>query len=234
MFTARQATKIGGLKACISGSLTTASPLSSQRKPLTISKVWVPKVYAGLVYTTPRFTFKKSSLQLPCSLSTTLTLWLLELQHLLLQSVTRARESLALPCTILPSNNEKCLINLCDFRSGPVSLHEAGLEKANASSSNSDDTTTSQDQDTTTSTTPSSQETLKRKLPDDGFDEHKVRILSFLKLSCRRIYVFYRRKLDTLMLVSMNKCLQYLSLRLIAEPCKYISQQTKQNSIVRC
>ena len=73
----------------------------------------------------------------------------------------------------------------CDIRSGPVSLHEAGLEQvqekgsAEASSSNFDDT---QDQNTATSIL-SRQESMKRKVPDDGFDGDNVRI-SFLLLLC--------------------------------------------------
>ena len=67
----------------------------------------------------------------------------------------------------------KCLPNqFCDeLRSGPVSPH---VQKE-ASLSNLDDTT-SQDQDIITS---SSQESLKRKNPDDGFDEDNVRIFFF-------------------------------------------------------
>ena len=67
-----------------------------------------------------------------------------------------------------------------DVRSGPISPHDASLEhvqetpSAKPSSSNLDDTT-SQDQDITSSTTLSNPETLKRKNPDDGFDEDNVR-----------------------------------------------------------
>ena len=64
------------------------------------------------------------------------------------------------------------------LRSGPVSppsLDQAqGKASAEPSSSNSDDTT-SQDRDITSSIL-SSQESLKRKNPDDGFDEDNVRI----------------------------------------------------------
>jgi hypothetical protein len=101
---------------------------------------------------------------------------------------------------------------LNDGRSGPASPHEAGLEQveekpsAEASSSNLDDTTTSQDQDTTVS----KEESLKRKVPDDGFDEANVRIFS----SCDFVASEFshsnnRRNLDTPMLVSMDECLHW-------------------------
>lgn len=70
------------------------------------------------------------------------------------------------------------------FRSGPVSLHGDDSEQveekasAEASSSNLDDTTTPQEQNITTSTL-SRQDSLKRKVPDDGFDEDNVRTFSF-------------------------------------------------------
>lgn len=91
---------------------------------------------------------------------------------------------------------------LNDGRSGPVSPHEAQVEEkpsVEASSSNLDDTTTCQDQDIT----PSKQESLKRKVPDDGFDEANVRIFS----SCDFVASEFshsnnRRNLDTLMLVT--------------------------------
>lgn len=94
-----------------------------------------------------------------------------------------------------------------DVRSGPVSPHDAGLEQvqeeasAEPSSSNLDDT----NQDITS--TLSSQESLKRKIPDDGFDEDNVRIFSSvaLLLPIRAILIINRRNLDTLMLVSMDK-----------------------------
>lgn len=90
--------------------------------------------------------------------------------------------SLELACTIFYSQIRlmRCLNNFCDVRSGPVSPHGAGLEQvqeeasAESSSSNLVDAT-SQDQDITSSTL-SSQESLKRKVPDDGFDEDNVRI----------------------------------------------------------
>lgn len=67
-----------------------------------------------------------------------------------------------------------------DLRSGPVSPHDAGLEQvqkeasSEPSSSNSD-VTTSQDQDIITLSNP---ESLKRKNPDDGFDEDNVSVYS--------------------------------------------------------
>lgn len=74
----------------------------------------------------------------------------------------------------------------CDVRSGPVSPHDAGLEQVREEASAEPlssylDDTTSQDQDITSSTM-SSQESLKRKIPDDGFDEDNVRILSSVTL----------------------------------------------------
>ena len=74
----------------------------------------------------------------------------------------------------------------CDVRSGPISPHDTGLKQVQEeastepSSSNLDDLI-SQDQDITSST-PSSQESLKRKNPDDGFDEDNVRIFSSVTL----------------------------------------------------
>ena len=125
--------------------------------------------------------------ELACFLSTISTLLLLELQRLLPQSAMHVRGSLVLPCTIIypPISVDEISNRLCDIRSGPVSLHEAGLEQvqekgsAEASSSNFDDT---QDQNTATSIL-SRQESMKRKVPDDGFDGDNVRI-SFLLLLC--------------------------------------------------
>jgi hypothetical protein len=101
---------------------------------------------------------------------------------LLPQSAMHVRGSLVLPCMIIyyPQISVDEMSNrFCDIRSGPVSLHEAGLEQvqergsAEASSSNF-----TQDQNTATPIL-SIQESIKRKVPDDGFDEDNVRI-SFL------------------------------------------------------
>ncbi|KAF8815429.1 hypothetical protein BYT27DRAFT_7249222 [Phlegmacium glaucopus] len=65
--------------------------------------------------------------------------------------------------------------------SGPVSLHEADLEQleektsSEAPSSDLNDATTSQDQNITTSTL-SRQDSLKRKVPEDGFDEDNEKL----------------------------------------------------------
>jgi hypothetical protein len=68
---------------------------------------------------------------------------------------------------------------LCDVRSGPISPHDFGVQlhkEASAEPSLSNlDGTTSEDQDITSSTTPPNPESLKRKNPDDGFDENNVR-----------------------------------------------------------
>jgi hypothetical protein len=95
------------------------------------------------------------------------------------------RGSLALACTIYYSQIRlmRSLTKICDVRSGPVSPHDAGLEQVQEkepSSSNLDDTIL-QNQDTNPSTL-SSQESLKRKIPDDGFDEDNVRICSSVTL----------------------------------------------------
>ena len=66
------------------------------------------------------------------------------------------------------------------FRSGPISPHDSALEQVQkeASSSSNLDVTTSQDQDITLES--SNQDSLKRKIPDDGFDEdNNVRIFFF-------------------------------------------------------
>jgi hypothetical protein len=67
-----------------------------------------------------------------------------------------------------------------DVRYGPISPYDFGVEQlhkeASAEPSLSNlDSTTSEDQDITSSTTPPIPESLKRKNPDDGFDENNVR-----------------------------------------------------------
>jgi hypothetical protein len=73
-----------------------------------------------------------------------------------------------------------CTRKLGASLSGPITPHDSGLEQvqeeasAEPSSSNLDDRP-SQDQDITSSTL-SSQESLKRKIPDDGFDEDNEKL----------------------------------------------------------
>ena len=53
-----------------------------------------------------------------------------------------------------------------------------------------------------------------------------------LLLPLRAILMINRRNLDTLMLVSMDNWFTIFELTVDAEPCNYISQQTKQDSLV--
>jgi hypothetical protein len=105
------------------------------------------------------------------------------------QLAMHVRGSLAPPCTIyynIANSVDEMPDQSFDVRSEPISPHDSALEQiqreasAEPSSSNLD-VTTSQDQDITSSDTLSSQESLKRKIPDDGFDEDNVRIFSALK-----------------------------------------------------
>ena len=99
------------------------------------------------------------------------------------QLAMHVRGSLVLACTIYYyfANSVNEMPNqFCDVRSGPISPLSTGLEQVQEETSarpSSSNLTTSQDQDITSSTL-SSQESLKRKIPDDGFDEDNVRIFS--------------------------------------------------------
>jgi hypothetical protein len=78
----------------------------------------------------------------------------------------------------------------CDVRSGPglERVQEKSSADSEASSSDLDDIIISEDQDITTSIL-SSQESLKRKVPDDGFDEANVRIFTSVILLLRNLAV---------------------------------------------
>lgn len=160
------------------------------------------------------------------------TLLLLELQHLPLQSVTHVRRSLALSCTIYFTNQKFQLMEHNRFfRSGPVSPHvqEKALD-AKASSSNLGDTTTSQFENITASSL-SSQGSLKRKVPDDGFDEDKVSTFFFVTLEFKSSH----NKQEKLEYPHVSICELMFTISELpvgAEPCKHISQQTEQDSIV--
>ena len=90
------------------------------------------------------------------------------------------------------------------FRSGPISPHDSALEQGQkeASSSSNLDVTTSQDQDITLES--SNQDSLKRKIPDDGFDEdNNVRIFFFsYDFVSPNLILINRRNLNIQMLVS--------------------------------
>ena len=113
-----------------------------------------------------------------------------------------------------------------DVRSGPISSHDSALEQvqkeasAEPSSSNLD-VTASQDLDITSSTL-SNQDSLKRKIPDDGFDEENVRIFFFCYFVPSNL-IINRRNLDIQMLVIGGQVITNTKLTVDAEPYDHIS-----------